>query len=246
MIYLYLKSLLSFRFYHRLAFATRRHMVLYALFLYVLSVIMVYFAAGTYVHKQIPLLMRNFPEVTFEKGVLTAPDKPVSVTIPRTAFKITFDTTAPHAPTNQELINSQTLLWINKNTVYIPSSGDLQKKTIPADFSFVTSQENLDKQKDALCSAVRVMIVSFSFFAIPLVMLFSFIPACCTGFAFKIWNGSPIPKKVIYKWAFFLLGPISVLWYVRLWTPIPLFALAIMILCIIYMQQIFNLTETTR
>ena len=246
MIYLYIKSLLSFRFYHRLAFAARRHIVLYALFLFALSVLMVYFAAGSYASKNIPLLIRNFPEITFEKGVLTAPDKPVSVQIPHTPFNITFDASAQSVPANQQLADAQTLAWINKNTIYVPSSRQLQQRTIPADFSFTASQENLNKEKDFLISAVRITLVTFSFFMIPLIMLVSFIMASCVGFAFKIWTGCSVPNKVVFKWAFFLLGPLSVLWYVRLWIPIPLFVLASTILCIIYMQQIFNLMEIHR
>lgn len=244
MLYIYFKSLLSFRFYHRLVFATRRMMVLYGIFLAILSVIMCYFASGSFVNKNIPLLFKNFPQITFEKGTLTAPQKPVDVLIPGTDFKLTFDATAQQPPSNQTLIQSRTLAWINKNTIYVPSAGALQQKTIPADFSYITSQENLEKEKDFLSASTRVMLFFFSLFIIPFVMFFSFCLAAAVGMTFKILYRTPVPNKIVFKWAFFLLGPLSALWYVRLWVSIPLFSLAQTILCIIYMQQIFNLMET--
>ena len=42
------------------------------------------------------------------------------------------------------------------------------------------------------------------------------------------------------KWAVFLMGPLSALWLVHLFVGVPLFTLAVIIVCIIYMQQIFN------
>ena len=243
MLYIYLKSLFSFRFYHRLIFAPGRTVVFFGLFLAVLSVIMCYFASGSYVQKNVPPLLKNFPQVTFEKGVLTAPDKPVDARIPHTDFKITFDASAQMPPTNQTLIQNRTLAWINKNTIYVPSAGALQQKPIPADFSFVTSQENLEKQKDLIASSVRVVLFFFALFAIPFVAFFNFCLAAAVGMMFKVLRRTPVPNKVVFKWAFFLLAPLSALWYVHLWAPIPLFGFAQLILCIIYMQQIFNLTE---
>ncbi len=57
---------------------------------------------------------------------------------------------------------------------------------------------------------------------------------------FNLFSRAHLPKRVLCKMAFFLLGPLSTLWLVRLWIPIPFFLLAQIILAIIYTQQIFN------
>ena len=71
-------------------------------------------------------------------------------------------------------------------------------------------------------------------------MLFGFCLAGATGLFFKLLYRSYVPRAAVLKWAFFMLGPLSALWYVRMWVNIPLFTFAQVILCIIYMQQIFN------
>ena len=132
MLYIHLKSLLSFGFYRRLIFATRRQMVLYAFYLFFLSCVVAYFAAGSYVNRTIPLLLKNFPQVTFEKGVLTAPEQAVSAQIPNTDFKITFDASAQHPPSREDFVRTNTLFWVNKNTVYIPSADGVQTQPVPS------------------------------------------------------------------------------------------------------------------
>ena len=187
MIYFYFKTLFSFRFYHRLAFASFKQMLPYALFLYVLSVVVSFFAAGAYVNKNMPLFLKNFPQVTFEKGVLTEPAHPVSAKIPQTDFKITFDAVAPMPPSDKELIRSGTLFWVNKNTIYSPASGRLDTKLIPADFSFVSSQENLEKEKAFLIFSTRLMLFFFSLLTIPFVLFFGFCLAATVGMVCKMW-----------------------------------------------------------
>ena len=64
--------------------------------------------------------------------------------------------------------------------------------------------------------------------------------AAAAGLFFKLLSRRAVPNRIIFKWAFFMLGPLCALWYARLWVNIPLFSLAQVILCLIYMQQIFN------
>ena len=120
------------------------------------------------------------------------------------------------------------------------SSGGIQQTALPPTLNFVTSQENLNKEKDTLSEALSAVCFLTSLLLIPLLMLFGFLLAGTVGLFFKLFYQSRLPRAVVIKWAFFLLGPLSALWYVRLWWNIPLFTLAQVILCIIYMQQIFN------
>ncbi len=215
-------------------------MVGFGIYLFFLSTVVFYFFSSGYIKDNLPLLLKNFPQVTFEKGVLTQPQQPVSASVPQSDFKIVFDASLKTPPSSEELLKDNILCLVTGNKIYVPSSGGIQQTELPKTFSFVTSQENLAKQKDVLESSLRAVTLFTSLFAIPLVMLFSFCTAGAVGLFFKLMRRSYVPRTAVLKWAFFMMGPLSALWYVRLWINIPLFTFAQVILCIIYMQQIFN------
>ncbi len=240
MFLLHLKTIFSFRFYHRLAFASARQMAAFGIYLFMLSLIVFYFFSNAYINENLPVFLKNFPEVSFEKGVLTSPQAPVSVSVPQSDFKIVFDASLKTPPTNEEMIESNTLLLVSGNKAYMPSSGAVQQTELPSTLTFVSSQENLEKEKDILSGAMGAVAFLTSLFAIPIMMLFGFCIAGATGLFFKLFYRSHLPRSIILKWAFFMLGPLCALWYIRLWVTIPLFTFAQVILCIIYIQQIFN------
>lgn len=240
MIWLHIKSILSFRFYHRLAFATRGQMIAFGIYIFMLSLIVFYFFAGSYIDKNLPVLLKNFPEVTFEKGVLTAPKKEVSVTVPESDVKLVFDSSRATPPTQADMVNGQILMLVSGNKLYMPAANGVQSREIPPQLNFVTSQDNLAKQKDTLASALTAVAFMSALFAIPFIMLFGFCVAGAVGMFFKLFTRSALPRRIVLKWAFFMLGPLSALWYARLYWNIPLFTFAQIILCLIYMQQIFN------
>ncbi len=240
MLFAHLKTIFSFRFYHRLAFASGRHMFAFGVYLFFLSAIVFYFFSNAYIADNLPILLKNFPQVTFEKGFLTEPKTPVSLTVAQSDLKIVFDASLKTPPSAEEMLRKNMLALISGNKVYVPSSGGVQQRTLPAEFSFVTSQENLEKEKESLAAALGAVAFLSSLFAIPLAMLFGFCLAGATGLFFKLLYRSDVPRAAVLKWAFFMLGPLSALWYVRMWVNIPLFTFAQVILCIIYMQQIFN------
>ena len=212
----------------------------FGIYLFFLSTLVFYFFSNAYIQDNLPVLLKNFPQVTFEKGVLTAPAQPVSVSVPQSDFKLVFDASCPVPPSGEEMLKTNTLLQVCKDTVYMPSSGGVQQQKLPESFSFVSSQENLAKQQESLAAALGAVAFLTSHFVIPKMMLFGFCVAGATGLFFKMLYRSSVPRKLVLKWAFFMLGPLSALWYVRLWYPIPLFTFAQVILCVIYMQQIFN------
>ncbi len=246
MLFIHFKTLFSFKFYHRLTQLSTLHTVAFAIYLYILSVIVLFFFTGSMIKNNLPMFLKNFPQITFENGMLTAPDKPVYAPIPRTDFKIVFDASAQLPPSNDELLNNNTLAWVHKNQLYIPSSSGLQQQTLPDTLNFTSTPEIVEKYKGALGFSLRV-----AFFVVSLLML-AILLACnyCLTLGvvlfFNLWKGRPLPRAELVKLAVFLLGPLTTLFLIRLWVNIPLFALAQTVLCIIYAQQIFNLLPEAR
>lgn len=240
MIWAHFKTIFSFSIYHRLAFASRGQTVWFVLYLFVLSLFVFHVAAGDKIRKNLPVLLKNFPVITVEKGVLTAPQKEVSAEIPQSGFSLTFDATRTTPPGLDEMTRKQQLMLVGKDKIYMPSSAGVQTRDIPPSVTFSTTPEFLEKHQSDIAAALKTVAFLAGLILIPLTMFFGFCTAAAAGFFFKLITRARVPNAVIFKWAVFLLGPLAVLWYVRLWFYIPLFTLAQVILCLIYMQQIFN------
>ncbi len=240
MLFIHFKTLFSFKFYHRLATLDAKYAAGFAAYLFALSVIIVFFFTGSVLKENLPAFLKNFPQVTFENGVLTAPPQAVSAPIPNTDFKIVFDAAATMPPAADELIQSNTLAWVHKNTLYIPSGNTLQRQEIPSNFNFTSSQETLEKYQPTLLASLRAALFITSLLFLALLLVYEFGLALCTLLIFNLIHGAFFPKKMMLKLAAFLLGPLTALFWVRLWVHIPLFTLAQAVLCIIYVQQIFN------
>ncbi len=241
MLWAHLQTIFSFRAYHRLALATRLQCLGFAAYLCLLSLLVFYGFSSGYIRRNLPVFLKNFPQVTFEKGTLTSPAQPVYAYLPGGPFKIEFDTTRKTPPTNQELIEKNILASVTGSTVYMPGSTTLQTRLLPPTLSATTSQEFLAKNQPFLAGILGVAAFMAALFLIPLALLFDFFMAATVGFVFNLINRRRVPRVIVLRWALFLLGPLTLLWFVRLWYTIALFTLAQIILCIIYMQQIFNL-----
>lgn len=240
MIWAHFKTIFSFRVYHRLALATRGQTFWFAAYLFFLSLLVFHFAANARIRENLPVFLKNFPTVTFEKGFLTAPQTPVDAPISQSGFVITFDAARQTPPTLAEMTDKNQLMLVNKNQVYMPSSTGVQSQTLPPEISFSSTPEILAAHQSEIAAALKVFAFITGLMLVPLIMLFDFCIAAAAGMFFKLITRAPVPNGIIFKWAIFLLGPLAALWYVRLWFYIPLFTLAQVILCIIYMQQIFN------
>ena len=240
MLFIHFKTLFSFKFYHRLATLTTKYAVGFVAYLFVVSVLVVFFFTGSVLNKYLPAFLKNFPQVTFEKGVLTAPQTPVSALIPGTDFKIVFDAGAAMPPTAEDLMKDNTVAWVHKNGLYIPSGDTLQRQEIPNTFTFVSSQDALGKYRSTLSASLRAALFITSLLFLGLLLLYEFGLALCALLIFNLLHGGVYPKTTLLKLAAFLLGPLTTLFWLRLWVNIPLFTLAQTILCIIYVQQIFN------
>ncbi|MBP5430022.1 MAG: DUF1189 family protein [Elusimicrobiaceae bacterium] len=240
MILVHLKTLFSFRFYHFLAQLKARYAVGFVLYLFAISVLIFYFFTGSVLKTHLPIFLKNFPQVTFEKGVLTNPQQAVAAPISGTDFQIVFDAAAQTPPSVQELMTNHTLAWVHKNQIYIPSANGLQTQTIPANVSFTSTPQTLEKYQGTLQTSLRVAAFVSSLFLIAFILVMDYCLALAVVLCFHIFRHIFLPKTMLLKYAAFLLGPLTTLWIVRLWVNIPLFSIAQLILCIIYTQQIFN------
>lgn len=242
MLWLHLQTIFSFRVYERLIFASRRIVVAFVVYLWLLSLLVCYLFTSGFIQRNTTIFFKNFPQVTFENGVLTAPPQPVYAVLPGSDFKIAFDASRQAPPTSQELLESNTLALIHKNTIYMPGADHVQTRTLPNTLSVSTTADFLSQHRPAFTAALRFAALASALVIIPLVMLFDFCIALTVGLFFNLLTRRLLPRRTLVRLAIFLQGPLAVLWYVRLGYNIPLFTLAQVILCIIYMQQIFNLT----
>ena len=240
MLFIHFKTLFSFKFYHRLATLSPKYAAGFAAYLFALSVIIVFFFTGSVLKTYLPAFLKNFPQVTFENGVLTAPQQAVSAPIPGTDFKIVFDAAAHMPPSASDLVKDNTVAWVHKNNLYIPSGDTLQRQEIPDHFTFTSSQEALDKYRSTLTASLHAALFIMSLFFLALLLVYEFGLALCTLLIFNVFRGAFYSKTTLVKLAAFLLGPLTMLFWIRLWVNIPLFTLAQILLCIIYVQQIFN------
>ncbi|MCQ2410462.1 MAG: DUF1189 domain-containing protein [Elusimicrobiaceae bacterium] len=246
MIWAHLQTIFSFRAYHRLVRMTRLQTVGFVAYLCILSLVVFYFFSAGFIGKNLPVFLKNFPQVTFEKGQLTSPRQPVYAPFPHSPLKIAFDASRQTPPSNEELLANNWLALVGPRTLYVAGSGGVQTRPIPGTLSATTSQEFLAQHKPLISSALKATALFAALFFIPLMLLFDFCIAAAVGLFFNMITGRQVPRSVIWRWAVLLLGPLSVLWYIRMWYFIPLFALAQIILCIIYMQQIFNSLPETK
>lgn len=242
MLFIHFKTLFSFDFYHRTSLAPKKGLILWAVYLFLLSLLMLYFASGSFLNKTVPIVLKNFPVISFEKGVLVAPKNPVTVPVPYTDFTMVFDASDKATPPTPE--TNQPVLWVHNNMLYLFAGGQTQTRKLPSEMTFTTTPETLEKYQVPLLISLRLAILIAGLVLIPFVMFLSFVLAFATGFMFKLLRLNPVPPDTLARWSLFLLGPLSVLWYIHLWVSIPLFSLAQLILCIIYMQQIFNCEDS--
>ena len=243
MLGIHLRTILSFRSYLWLRLTTRTQRIGFAIYLFLLSWLVFYTFASGHITRDLPVFLHHFPQVTFEKGVLKEPQKLVYAYLPGSDLNIAFDGARTTPPTSKELVEHNTLALVAQNTVYMPGSGRVQTYPVPTQFSATTTQDFLTQHQPLLQSSLKATALLFSLLVIPFIFLFDFCIAASVGFFFNLLSSHPLTPNSIWCWAFFLQGPLAVLWYIHLWHPIPLFTLAQLILCIIYMQQIFNLVR---
>ena len=240
MLWVHLKTIFSFRAYHLLTATSVRHRVGFVIYLLLASFLAVYFFSGSLIRRNLPVFLKNFPQITIEKGVLTEPKTPVFAPIPNSPWRLAFDAARTQPPSVNEMVQNNTLALFSGNTVYIPGAAGMQTRELPPEANFTTTQDFLRENQPNLAAVLRLMAFTASLLFIPLIMAFDFCLATLVGCFFNSLRQRRVSYTRVMTWALFLLGPLAVLWWVKLWVRIPLFLFAQLILCIIYMQQIFN------
>lgn len=240
MISLYFQSVFSFAAYHRLRTLGRWKTALFALYLLLLGTLVfnVWFAVE--LHNKLPVLIKNFPSVTFVQGTLTAPEKPVTVAVPGTDFTAVFDAQAQTPPSRDTFLQKRIMAFVTGNKIYMLSGTGLQSQMIPKQFNVQLTPQKLQEYQPVIRSVLQTAAFFGSFFALGLYLLFSF---CLAGSLLYLWAGFKrvfLPLPVIVRWAVLLQGPSLTLWLVNLLWGVPLFLFGLFILFMIYIQQIFN------
>ena len=240
MLWVHIKTILSFRAYHQLAATPLRYRIGFVIYLLLASFLAVYFFSGSLIRRNLPVFLKNFPQITIEKGVLTEPKTPVFAPIPNSSFRLAFDASRTQPPSVNEMVQNNTLMLVSANTLYIPGAAGMQTRELPPEVSVTTSQDFLRENQPDIAAVLRLMAFTASLLLIPLILAFDFCLATLVGCFFNSLRARRVSYTRVMTWALFLLGPLAVLWWVKLWVHIPLFMFAQVILCIIYMQQIFN------
>ena len=128
MIWVHLRTIFSFRAYHRLLLTSRLQRVGFALYLVLLSFLVFQGAVHSYIRKNLPVFLKNFPQVTFEQGQLTAPNHPVYAPLPQSDLKIAFDATRPTPPTQDELVQNKMVTNLLSSLNYVSDKWNKDKK----------------------------------------------------------------------------------------------------------------------
>lgn len=240
MISLYFQSIFSFASYHRLRTLGRWKTALFAFYLLLLGTLVFNLWFAVQLHDKLPVLINQFPSLTFDKGTLTAPDKPVTVKIPGTDFIAVFDAQAPNPPSRDEFLQKHIMAFVSGNKIYMISGSGLQSQVLPKQFSAQVGPQWLKKYESTIRNIFQTAAFFGSFLALGLYLLFSF---CLAGSLIYLWAGFKrilLPAPVIVRWAVLLQGPSLTLWIVNLLWGVPLFLFGLFILFMIYIQQIFN------
>lgn len=245
MIKAHLLSLFSFRSYHSFSKATKWQILWFWLYLFLLGSLVFNLYFNNQVSKNLPAFINSFPQVTFEKGVLTAPNAPVFAPVTGTPFHLLFDKSLLTPPPTQEFLDKKVFLIVGQKNLYLSSGSSVDSRPLPTELNFTTTPEFMQQHQSALKSFLGAIGFLTSFILCGAVLLFGFCLAGSVGFFLRAIFRRPVPTGELLRWAAFLQGPVLTLWLLNLFIPVPMFTLAVIILCIIYMQQILNTWPNT-
>ncbi len=247
MLALYLQSVFSFRAYHRLRTLGKWQTIFFVVYIWLLGLLAFNIWFALQARQKLPVFLQNIPELTFETGTLTAPDKSVSVSIPKIDLNIVFDASAKQIPTRQEFLDKHILAFITKNKIYTPSTTNINSQTIPASFTASITQDWLRQHTPIIRSTLQGTAFLGSALGLIFFLFFSFCLAVSVVYLWSGWRRKLLPFTVVWRWAALLQGPALTLWLVNLFWGIPLFLFGLFILFMMYTQQIFNwFTEEKR
>ncbi len=230
----------SFRSYHVLKNLGPWRTGFFLFYLLLLAVLAFNIWFTVQLNEKLPAFLRSVPELTFEKGRLTAPTQAVSVAIADTGFNAVFDANAKNPPERQTFMDKRILFFIAENRIYTPGVSGIQSQVLPVQLNAHVTPQLLKTYLPSIKSVLLATAFFGSFFALGLFFLFSFLLAASIVYAWSGWKRRPLPAGIVLRWATFLQGPALILWLVNLLWGVPLFMFALFILFMMYTQQIFN------
>ncbi len=243
MLSVLLQTIFSFTSYHRLSRLGAWKTFFYSFYIFLLGLLVFNIFFSIQVNKHLPAFLRRLPPISLDKGTLTEPKEPVSITIPGTDFIFKLD--AQNAPKAQDFSTGKLAAVISGNTLYAPGiNGGMQTQNFPPSLTVNLNQDTLAKYTPALRSLLRSAVFFGSAVAFALFLLFSCSMAGSVICFWAVLTANRLPAGVIVRWAILLQGPALVLWMVHLFWGVPLFLFGLLILFIIYTQQIFNTLPT--
>lgn len=233
-------TLFHFRAYSRLAQAGTAKTALFAVYILLVGALAFNIFFSVQLGKRLTPFLREFPELTFERGVLTAPDKAVSVMIPGTPYSIRFDASDSPVPSQREFLNQQIAAFVHADRIYMPTAAGVQSQPVPPQMDGkITPQFLLAHQDD-----IRRVLQSAAFIVSFAGLLAGLAGSVLLAWAvLSLWNGisrAGAKTSALLRMAVFLQGPACALWLLHLCAGVPLFLFALFILFNIYSQQIFN------
>lgn len=240
MLVIWFKTIFSFSIYPLLRRVTPWRTAFFALYLWLMGVLVFNLYFAWQVHDKLPVFIRNFPTLNFEKGHLVSEEKAV-IHIPSTDYAILLDSTRQSPPTAQEFADKHWLAFINDNQLYMLSVAGVSSQPIPAQVDGIIDAAWLQEHSSSIRGVLQTMIFMGSFFFLALFFFLSWLMAGSVILFWMGFNRHPMPLGIMTRWAIFLQGPALVLWIVNLLSGVPLFVLALFILFNIYVQQIFNI-----
>ena len=239
MLAVWFKTIFSFTAYHQLGKVSAWKTAFFMLYVGLVGILVfnVYFAWQ--IHQKLPVFIRNFPTITFEKGQLLTQEK-ITLSIPGTSQQIILATSSDDPPTKQEFLDKQIALFVQNNRLYMPSMTGVSSQPIPSEIDGKIDTQTLQTHAQTLRNLLQTVICIGSFLLVGAFFLFSYFMAWTLCFFWQGFQRATLPLGLITRWAVFLQGPALVLWIINLIYSVPLFVFAVFILFNIYVQQIFN------
>ena len=240
MIGIWFYTLFDFRSYHALRQAKPWRTILFAVYLLLIGVLIFNLYFAWQVHKQLPVFIKNFPTITFDKGKLIAPDKAVSLSIPNTDYMLVFDANAKNPPSQQDFLDKKIIAFIAADHFYMPSVSGVNAQLVPSQIDGAFDSQRLQTYAPTIRSLLHTMAFFGAFLVVGSFLLFSILMAAAVVFFWSGMTRKRFPAGTIWRWAVFLQGPALILWMIHFIWGVPLFTFAMFILFNIYIQQICN------
>ena len=248
MIAIWFHTIFGFQFYHRLRAAGKWLTLFFALFLWLVGLVLTNLYFSFQIRQKLPLFLQKLPALTFEQGHLVEPKDKTRLSIPGTDYRLILDAAAaPETiPSPQDFVQKKLVAFVTRDMIYTPGVTGINAQPIPSQFHGTFNQAWFGKHMSDIRNVLQSIVLIGSVFA---VAFFGICSVLLAGAVLYFWRGmlrAAVPTRLLWKWAVFLQGPALILWIIQLIWGIPLFVFGLFILFNIYIQQIFNTLPDSR